>query len=188
MTKILVFAGSTRTGSYNEKLAALAANTLKMQGAEVTHISLKDYEMPLYNGDYEQKNGPPENAKKLAKLFDAQAGIFIASPEYNAAFTPLLKNTLDWISRVKDGTKPFSKVFALGGASPGSFGGYRSLTLLRQCLEHGLDALVIPEMVSIRAANDAFNDDGALKDDRLTKMLEKCIIALLFRANALVSK
>ena len=141
--------------------------------------------MPLYNGDDESKSGPPENAKKLAKLFVEQNGIFIASPEYNAAFTPLLKNTLDWISRVKDGTKPFSKVFALGGASPGGFGGYRSLTLLRQCLTLGLDALVIPEMISVRAAHEAFKEDGTLKDEKLTAMLEKCTKALIARANAL---
>jgi chromate reductase len=185
MTKILVFAGSIRTGSYNQKLAALAAATLKAQNADVTHISLKEYEMPLYNGDLESKDGVPENAKKLCRLFNAQQGIFIASPEYNSSFTPLLKNTIDWVSRVKDGGKPFGKVFALGGASPGAFGGYRSMTQLRQCLEHGLDALVIPEMISIRTANEAFNDDGTLKDEKLTKMLERCIKALIDRASAL---
>lgn len=185
MTKILVFAGSIRTGSYNQKLAALAASTLKSQDAEVTHISLRDFDLPLYNGDFESASGVPENAKKLCRLFNAQQGIFIACPEYNSSFTPLLKNTIDWVSRVKDGTKPFGKVFALGGASPGSFGGYRSMTQLRQCLEHGLDALVIPEMVSIRAANDAFEETGALKDEKLTKMLERCIKALVCRAAAL---
>jgi chromate reductase len=185
MTKILVFSGSIRTGSFNGKLAALAAGALKAQGAEVTQISLKDYEMPLYNGDFEAKSGVPENAEKLCALFNEQQGIFIASPEYNSSFTPLLKNTIDWISRVKNGTKPFSKVFALGGASPGGFGGYRSMAQLRQCLEHGLDALVIPEMVSIRAAHEAFGEDGALKDDGLAKTLDRCIKALLTRAAAL---
>jgi chromate reductase len=185
MTKILVFSGSIRNGSYNEKLAVLAATASRVQGAEVTHISLKDYEMPLYNGDFENRSGVPDNAKKLCRLFNAQQGIFIACPEYNSSFTPLLKNTIDWVSRVKDGSKPFSKVFALGGASPGGFGGYRSMTQLRQCLEHGLDALVIPEMVSIRAANEAFGEDGALKDEKLVKTLERCIKALIYRAAAL---
>jgi NAD(P)H-dependent FMN reductase len=185
MTKILVFSGSIRADSFNQKLAGLAAKVLKAQGAEVTHISLKDYELPLYNGDFESASGQPENAKKLAKLFDAQHGIFIACPEYNASITPLLKNTIDWISRVKDETKPFSKPFALGGASPGMFGGYRSMLQLRQSLELGLNALVIPEMVSVRAAHEAFNDDGTLKDGKLMKMLEACATALIARAKAL---
>ncbi len=184
MTKILVFAGSIRAGSYNEKLAALVAKTLEARAIDVTHLSLKDYEMPFYNGDLESKGGVPDNAKKLAKLFDAQQGIFIASPEYNASFTPLLKNTIDWISRVKDDTKPFSKIFALGGASPGSFGGYRSLIQLRQCLELGLGALVIPEMVSIRSAQDAFDEKDGLKDEVLNKQLDKCLSAFLARTDA----
>ena len=185
MTKILVFAGSIRTGSFNEKLAALAASVLKAQGADVTHISLKDYEMPLYNGDLEAASSQPENAKKLAKLFDAQNGILIISPEYNASFTPLLKNTIDWISRVRDETKPFSKVFAIGGVSPGGFGGYRSMTQLRQFMEHGLGALIIPEMISVRMASEAFNDNGTLKDEKLTNALESCCSALIKRAKIL---
>jgi NAD(P)H-dependent FMN reductase len=185
MTKILVFASSTRSGSYNQQLANLAMQVLNAHKAEITKISLKDYEMPLYNGDFENSAGIPQKAKDLVKLFDAQQGIFIASPEYNSSFTPLLKNTLDWMSRVKDGIMPFGKVFALGGASPGSFGGYRAMTQLRQCLEHGFNALVIPEMISIKNAHEAFRDDGSLKDENLTKQLERCIKALLDRTAAL---
>src|SRR6187401_3799495 len=101
--RILVFAGSIRTGSFNARLAAIAAKEIALAGAEVTRISLADYPMPIYDGDLEAASGPPENAIKLKRMMMAHPGVFIASPEYNASVTPLLKNTLDWISRVRDG-------------------------------------------------------------------------------------
>src|ERR1700730_7798696 len=96
--KILVFAGSIRTGSMNARLAALAAKEFGRAGAAVTRISLLDYAMPLYDGDLEARSGPPENAVKLKRMVGDHQGVFIASPEYNASLTPLLKNTIDWIS------------------------------------------------------------------------------------------
>jgi chromate reductase, NAD(P)H dehydrogenase (quinone) len=126
--KILVFAGSIRTGSFNGRLAALAAKELALLAADVTRISLADYPLPLYDGDAEAASGAPDNAKRLARLFTAHHGIFIASPEYNASITPLLKNTLDWISRVREagGLPPYkNRVFAIGAASNGTYGGYR---------------------------------------------------------------
>ena len=120
--KILVFAGSIRTGSFNGRLAALAAKELALAGAEVTRISLEDYPMPIYDGDDETKSGVPANARNLKAMLAAHQGVFIASPEYNASVTPLLKNTIDWISRVRErGEPPLAvfkqRVFALGGAS-----------------------------------------------------------------------
>ncbi|MES2905784.1 MAG: NAD(P)H-dependent oxidoreductase [Pseudomonadota bacterium] len=183
MVKILVFSGSTRDGSFNSKLAALAAKTLQTQGAELNQINLKDYELPLYNGDLEKEKGAPDNAEKLARLFESQHGIFITSPEYNASISPLVKNTIDWVSRTKDAkAKVFSRVFALGAASPGGLGGYRGLMQLRASLELGLNTFVIPEMVSVRLANEAFADDGSLKEPGLMKQLEACTAALIKRA------
>src|SRR5687767_1760877 len=98
LPKILVFAGSIRTGSHNARLAALATKELMLAGADVTRISLIDYPLPLYDGDLEAKSGPPENAIRLKRLMAVHQGVFIASPEYNASITPLLKNTIDWIS------------------------------------------------------------------------------------------
>ena len=120
--KILVFAGSIRTGSFNARLAALAAKELALAGADVTRISLDDYPMPLYDGDLEAASGVPANALKLKQMMAAHRGVFIASPEYNASVTPLLKNTIDWISRVRERGEPplavfKNRVFALGGAS-----------------------------------------------------------------------
>jgi NAD(P)H-dependent FMN reductase len=173
---ILVFAGSLRVNSFNARLAALAAKELTRLDAAVTLISLADYPMPIYDGNVEAESGPPANAVKLKRLFGAQHGIFIASPEYNASVTPLLKNTLDWISRVREGREPplaayKNNVFALGAASNGTYGGMRSLIALRQVLELGCGALVLPEQIAVREAADAFDEMDNLKDERSGRYL-----------------
>ena len=175
--KILVFSGSIRTGSFNTRLTAAATKELSLLDADVTRISLADYPMPIYDGDLEAKSGQPENALKLKRHFMASQGIFIASPEYNASVTPILKNALDWVSRVREGSEaPLAaykdRVFALGGASPGPWGGMRSHMALRQVLEIGTGALVIPDYITVREASNAFDDKDALKDERSAKQLK----------------
>lgn len=183
--KILVCSGSSRAASLNSKLVALTAKKLAILDAEVTHLSLNDYPLPIYDGDLEQNDGVPENAKKLRRLFQSQAGIFLACPEYNAGITPLLKNALDWISRAKEPGEPFrNKVIAIGSASPGGFGGMRGLIGMRTILEVGLGALVLPQMVSIPKAGSAFSDKGDLVDDRVSDQLDKLVDALLKAARA----
>jgi NAD(P)H-dependent FMN reductase len=179
--KILVFAGSTRAGSLNETLASYVARQLRALGAEVTHISLKDYEMPLYNGDLEKAEGQPENAKKLCALFYEHHGIFIAGPEYNAGITPLVKNTIDWVSRVEKGAVLRTRAFALGGASDGRLGAYRSMMATRQVLELGCNAFVQPEMISIYFASKHYAN-GEITDDALQKSARRCIDALVANA------
>src|SRR5687767_7149579 len=102
LPKILVFAGSIRSASHNARLAALAAKELALIGADVSRISLEDFPLPLYDGNLEARSGPPDNALKLKRMMGTHQGVFIASPEYNASITPLLKNTIDWISRVRE--------------------------------------------------------------------------------------
>jgi chromate reductase len=182
--KILVFAGSIRTGSFNARLAANAAKELALLGAEVTRISLADYPMPIYDGDLESRSGPPENAVKLKQHFMAHQGIFIASPEYNASIAPLLKNTLDWISRVREGREvPLAaykdRVFALGGASNGRYGAMRSLLALRHVLEIGCGALVIPDQIALPRAADAFDDTDTLKDEQTMNRLRGVLQRLI---------
>jgi chromate reductase, NAD(P)H dehydrogenase (quinone) len=184
--RILVFAGSIRAGSYNARLAALAAKLLSVAGADVTHISLQDFPLPLYDGDLEARSAPPEHAVKLKRLMMRHAGVFIASAEYNASLTPLLKNTIDWISRVREGAElelaPFrQRVFALGAASPGTLGGYRALMALRQVLELGCGATVLPEQVAVRDAANAFDDEDNLRDARTAATL-KAVLGRLFDA------
>jgi len=161
--KILVLPGSTRSRSHNIKLAALAAKELTLIDADVTRISLADYPLPLYEGDLESKAGAPDNAVRLKQMIMAHHGVFIASPEYSASVTPLLKNAIDWVSRVRERGDPTyaafkGRVFAISSASPGRSGGLRSLMALRQILELGCGALVIPEQVAIPSADNAFDE------------------------------
>jgi len=167
--KILVFASSTRTGSYNGKLAALAAKELTLIDADVTRISLADYPLPIYEGDLDARSGQPPNALKLKQMIMAHHGVFIASAEYSASVTPILKNAIDWVSRVRERGDPTyaafkNRVFAISSASPGRAGGLRSLMALRQILELGCGALVIPEQVSIASAELAFDEMDNLID------------------------
>ncbi len=182
--KLLFVAGSAREGSLNKKLARLGADIASANGLQATFADLGDYPMPLYDGDLEAKSGVPENALKLHALMSIHEGVFIAAPEYNASITPLLKNTLDWISRIKvdGGVSVFkSRLFALGAASPGGFGGMRGLMAARQVLELGLGALVLPDQIAIAKASDAFEDNGHLKDKSQQAML-KSVIEKLARA------
>lgn len=185
--KIVVLAGSIRSGSINEKLAAVAAEALRDAGAEVTHLSLKDYPLPIYNGDLQSAEGIPDAAKALVDLFVAQQGAFVVSPEYNASFTPLLKNTFDWMSRVNlEGKPPLpafkTKAFALGAVSGGAMGGYRGLTQLRSYMELGLGALVLPEMVAVGNAGEAFTPEGGLANPRTAGFLKSVIGGLVEHA------
>lgn len=182
--KILVLAGSIRSGSHNARLAALAVKLLTLADAEVTHISLQDYPLPFYDGDTETRTGAPESAVKLKRLITRHGGIFIASPEYNASLSPLLKNAIDWVSRVREGAEPplaafRNRVFGLGAASPGQLGGYRSLMALRQVLELGCGATVLPEQVAVRDAAHAFDGTGNLRDARAAEALNTVVRRLV---------
>jgi NAD(P)H-dependent FMN reductase len=167
--KILVLPGSTRAGSHNVRLAALAAKELTLLDVDVTRISLADYPLPIYEADLDARAGQPANALKLKHMIMAHQGIFIASPEYSASVTPILKNAIDWVSRVRERGDPTytafkGRVFAIASASPGRAGGLRSLMALRQILELGCGALVIPEQVAIQRADSAFDEMDNIAD------------------------
>jgi NAD(P)H-dependent FMN reductase len=157
--KILVFAGSIRTGAYSGKTADIAQRELALQGADVTRISLADYPLPIMDEDLEAEKGIPENAVKLARLFVAHDGILIATPEYNGSIPPLLKNSIDWVSRVReDGGRPLKplpgRVVALCSSSNGHFAGIRSASHLRQMLTH-IQMDVIAPQVSVPDGGEA---------------------------------
>jgi len=177
--KILIIPGSLRTGSHNARLAALATKELALAEAEVTRISLADYPLPLFDADLASESGLPAAAVQLKRMVMAHQGVFITSPEYSASVTPLVKNTIDWISRGggRDRGEPNytafkGRVFAIGAASSGSGGGMRSLMALRQILELGCGALVIPEQISVPRADQAFDDMDNLKDEVLAAALK----------------
>jgi NAD(P)H-dependent FMN reductase len=165
--KILVFAGSARRDSLNKKLARVAADAARAAGAEVTFIDLDDYPMPLYHGDLEEKEGLPENCRRLKQLFAQHDALLLVSPENNASVSALMKNTLDWISRqdgAQSGLMPYKgKVAALFAASPGGFGGMRGLIHLRQILQN-FNVLVLSEQFVLPRAHEAFATDGTIKD------------------------
>lgn len=189
MPKIIAFSGSSRKASLNKKLLAIAVAEAKSQGAEVTVVDLKDYEMPLYNGDLEDEKGLPEAAKKLKKLFTEHDGLLIAAPEYNSSITPLLKNTIDWISRPESDDEPSliayrDKVAALISASPGNFGGLRGLVPLRMLLGN-IGVTVIPEQFCLGQAQAAFQEDGSFKNPNQQKQVVNVVTSLVVKLNKL---
>ncbi len=172
-TKILVFAGATREGSFNKKLAKLAAQAAGDAGADVTLVDLKDYPMPLYDGDDESASGLPPKALELKQLIKDTDGIIIASPEYNSGYSGVLKNTIDWTSRPTAQGEGSAAAFAgkyagLMAASPGALGGLRGLYALRELLMN-INVTVLPRMQAVGGAGAAFNDDGSLKDEKNAK-------------------
>jgi chromate reductase, NAD(P)H dehydrogenase (quinone) len=191
--KILVIPGSLRAASYNGRLAALATKELTLADADVTRISLLDYPLPIYDADLAEKSGPPQTALRLKRLLSAHHGVFIASPEYNASLTPLLKNMIDWISVVREGGEPQlaayqNRVFALGGASPGRSGAMQSLLALRQVLAVGCRAFVIAEQVSVPNAAHAFDDMDELRDVRAAGELKIVVRKLIDAAKLLIGR
>lgn len=190
--KILVFAGSIRTGAYSCKTADAATKELAVHGADVTRISLADYPLPLMNEDLEEEKGIPDNAVKLARLIAAHDAVLIATPEYNSSIPPLLKNTIDWVSRVsKDGGKPLhpypGKVVGLCSSSDGHFAGVRCIIHLRAVLSH-IGMQVIAPQVSVPNAGEAFDDDGNFVDERLRKGMKRLCSTLIEHAQLFSSR
>lgn len=173
--KVLAFAGSLRQGSFNKKLVKIAAKAAQEAGAEVSVIDLKDYPLPLFDEDLE-KQGLPDNAKKLKELFLAHQGLLIACPEYNSSITGVLKNTIDWVSRPVPDQASLAcfngKVGALMSASPGALGGLRGLVHVRAILSN-INVLLIPQQVAVAKANEAFGPEGNLKDPKQQAAVEQ---------------
>lgn len=189
--KLLVFAGSSRTGSYNGKLARLAAAAARQLGAQVTEVDLRALGLPIYDADLEAR-GQPEGALELRRLFATHDAAVIAAPEYNGFVTPLLSNALDWASRppAADGLPAGLEaingtVAGLLSASPGGYGGMRGLMALRGFLSMNLGMLVVPATQSVARAHEAFDAGGALVDPRQQQGLERVVASVLRTAKAL---
>jgi NAD(P)H-dependent FMN reductase len=174
--KILTFAGSLRTESFNKKLAKLAAEAARNAGALVTLIDLRDLPLPLFDQDLESRDGLPANAIRLKELFTSHDALLIASPEYNSSITAVMKNTIDWVSRPATSAEPAlsglrGKTAAIMSASPGGLGGLRGLVHLRSILGN-IQVLVLPDQIAIVKAHEAFQPDGTLKDARQQATIE----------------
>jgi NAD(P)H-dependent FMN reductase len=187
--RILVFAGSIRTGALSQKLADLAAKELARSDADVTRISLFDYPLPIYNGDLEKEKGVPDNATRLCRLLAAHQGVFIATPEYNNSLPPLLKNTIDWMSRIREaasGIKYRHRVFAIGSTSDGMIGGARALIDLRRVVMTAIGAIPVPEKIEVSRAQDAFDENGEFIAEAPAKLLTTLCRSLVDLAGRLV--
>ena len=165
--KILVIPGSLRTGSLNARLAATAAYEFAQAGADVTRISLADFPLPIYDGDLQSKSGVPKHAVNLKRMIGAHHGVLIVTPEYNSSVPPLVKNTIDWVSRVQDAHETRGQVFrdrafAIAAASESRLGGTRSLAALRLILT-ACHATVIPNQLALSFASQAYDDMDRLK-------------------------
>lgn len=184
--RILVFGGSLRAESYNQKLATIAAAGAREAGAEVTLIALRDFRMPVFDEDLEAAEGKSDAAKKLKELFLNAEGFIIASPEYNSGMTGALKNAIDWVSRAdSDDEAPLlafkGKTAAILSASPGGYGGARSLAQFRPLLEN-IGVTVLPDQVTVPKAYEAFDAAGNLIDPALqaaVKALAASLVAKL---------
>ena len=191
--KLLVFAGSTRQHSFNRKLAAACAQMGRDAGAEVTHLELADFDVPMYNADLEAQGTPPDVMRLKALVHDHPA-LVICSPEYNGSYTALLKNTIDWISSpVKgdpvwvDGDRSLrSKVVGIVSASNGALGGLRSLQhlaalmLLSQCW-------LAPKQFAVSRAADAFDERGQLKLPNQHQGVKSVVEQVLWAAGRLAA-
>jgi NAD(P)H-dependent FMN reductase len=165
--KILVIPGSLRTGSLNARLAAAAAYQFAQAGADVTRISLGDFPLPIYDGDMQTKSGVPKNAINLKRMIGAHHGVLIVTPEYNSSVPPLVKNTIDWVTRVQDvqemrGQVFRERAFAIAAASESRLGGTRALAALRLVLT-ACHATVIPNQLALSFAGEAYDDMDSLK-------------------------
>lgn len=189
--KLLVFAGSTRTGSWNRKLAAVAAGLARAAGADVTHLELGDFDVPMYNADLESR-GTPADVMRLKEITAAHPAWIICTPEYNASYPALLKNTLDWISSPVKGDPVWSdefrstrgKVVGVLSASPGSLGGLRSQSHLVPLL-FNLQCWVAPKTFALARAADAFDAEGALVREAARHSVQAVIDQVLLAAGRL---
>ena len=181
--KILVIPGSLRTGSLNARLAAVAARELAITGAEVTRISLSDFPLPIYDGDLQAKSGVPKHAVNLKRMLGAHHGVLIVTPEYNSSVPALVKNTIDWISRVQDPHETRGQVFrerafAIAAASESRLGGTRSLAALRLILT-ACHATVIPNQLALSFASQAYDDMDRLKHPADSEALNALVRQLI---------
>lgn len=179
MTKprILAFGGSLRRDSFNQKLAAIAAEGARSTGAEVTLIALRDFPLPVFDQDLEEAQGMPEAAKKLKQLFREHHGLIISAPEYNSSITAALKNAIDWVSRAETDDEPplvafTGKTAVLCAASPGALGGLRGLVTVRSILGN-IGVTVLPDQMAVSKAHEAFKPDGSLADEKQAARVKK---------------
>lgn len=172
MPTALTLSGSIRTGSYNRLLQAHVGRKLEAAGVAVTALDLADFDMPIFNEDLEPDN-VPEAAVRLAELWRSHDIVFMASPEYNGGVSPLMVNTLAWVSRQRPSAFRHA-IFGIGGVSSGKYGTIWALSHLRESLTK-LGALVVPTLLGIGPASEAFDETGAPVEPAIIRKVEQLI-------------
>lgn len=178
--KIAIFPGSNRTGSINQKMCEAMAARYEARGAEVTLLSLADFEMPIYDGDWEDAHGAPVAAQELHDELIAHDAVLMVSPEYNGSMPALLKNTIDWLTRLSD-MEAFTKpVWSIGACTPGGLSGVMVMRDMQFILNR-LGAELVPVQMGVSNAASAFNEQGGFSNDRIAGTAEKQIDAVYDR-------
>ncbi|MFC5496557.1 NADPH-dependent FMN reductase [Caenimonas terrae] len=189
--KLLVFAGSTRLKSFNRQLARATAAMASASGPEVTHLELGDFDIPMYNADLEAR-GTPADVLRLKEIMHAHPAWIICTPEYNASYPALVKNTLDWVSSPVQGHATWNdgfrstrgKVVGMLSASPGALGGLRSQSHLAPLLLN-LQCWLAPLNFALAHAADAFDADGALVNEPARRHVQAVIDQVVWAAGRL---
>ena len=189
--RVLVISGSSRPGSFNRRLADVAAGLARAAGAVVTQTDLRALALPLYDAEIEVA-GVPSGAIELRRLFAEHDAVIVASPEYNGFPTPLFVNAFDWLSRVPPQSgkaaglaATANRPVALLAASPGPLGALRSMNYVRQYLQMAFAMIVVPQQFALARANEAFDEAGGLKDPKAALAVAGVLQSLLRVARAL---
>jgi chromate reductase, NAD(P)H dehydrogenase (quinone) len=178
--KLLLIAGSARSGALSVKLRDAARRMADAAGAQTSVLDLRALALPLYDGDIEAGQGVPAGAAALRDAIREHDALLIVTPEYNGFPTPLFINAFDWLSRLPDGLKiTADKPAALLASSPGALGGLRALNYTRQYLQMAFQMLVVPQQQAVSKAHEAFAADGSLIDAKTAAMTETVVQSLL---------
>jgi chromate reductase len=190
--RLLAVSGSERSGSWNRRLLARGVATAQARGAVVTELDLAALALPLYHGDIEKNQGVPAAARRLRDALLASDAVLLVTPEYNGFPPPLVINSFDWLSRMNaEGDAPAglgataNKPIGLMSASPGVYGGLRSLNYTRQYVSMAFQMMPVPQQFALSRANEAFDDAGALKDPKAQASVDAVIDRLLRIATVL---
>jgi NAD(P)H-dependent FMN reductase len=192
--RLLLLAGSARTGALSVTLRDAAGRIAQALGAEMTVLDLRALQLPLYDGDIEASQGVPDGARQLRTALATHDAVLLVTPEYNGFPTPLVLNAFDWLSRLPAGDGVSSgvvvtanKPLALLSISPGALGGLRAMNFLRQYLQMSFGMLVLPRQHAVGHAHDVFDEHGAFKDEKAELAVRAVLQALLRVAGALRS-
>lgn len=161
---LLCICGALRAGSTNRLLLEEAA---RLYGGPCRFADLR---FPLYDADLEAAEGIPQAVQTLARDIAEAEAVVISGPEYNSSISGVLKNALDWVSRV-EGNPWLARPVALMGAAAGRTGAARSAQVLRLAMMPFRPRLSTGPEVLLPGSRRAFDEEGRLTDERARRLL-----------------